>query len=63
MPDWRDFCAVILVLPLVLLVACGAHEMAAAFAVAHQLRPGVHVVLDMCCNAPSASKEQLGFRS
>ncbi len=35
-PDWRDFCAIILVLALLLLVASGAHEMVTPFAVEHQ---------------------------
>ena len=35
-PDWRDLCAVILVLALLLLVASGAHEMITPFAVERQ---------------------------
>jgi NitT/TauT family transport system permease protein len=36
MPDWRDLCAIILVLALLLLVASGAHEMVTPFAAEHQ---------------------------
>jgi NitT/TauT family transport system permease protein len=38
MPDWRDLCAVILVLAVLLLVASGAHEMVRPFGAARQPR-------------------------